>query len=123
MPGSRFDDQLEMWVDTLKVVVAARGPLGTGVTVKEICAWVYQQGAAGDAAATEMTTTLSATNKAAKFFAGPAEWKLQLAQVGANSLQGGEAFAVAVALLLENGTEKVVWWGHPVTLILLPTRP
>ncbi len=44
------------------------------------------------------------------------------APVGSGDLHDGPAFAVAVALIhyddtaSEPNTQKVVWWGHPVTL-------
>jgi hypothetical protein len=46
-------------------------------------------------------------------------WTLPLAQVGRDPLKAGDdAFAVAVAMIEDkkSGKQRVIWWGHPVTL-------
>jgi hypothetical protein len=108
----RFDDTMELTADS---GVIAQGPIDPATeTMLELCAWVFQRGD-DDAAATEMSTT----GGQLKFPPGPPpKWQMKLGKVGNADLQPGDAFAVAVALLTnEAGRQRVVWWGHPVTLV------
>jgi hypothetical protein len=125
----RFDDVLELKqapVPEGEPVIDAMGPLeGTQDDMIELCAWVFQRGE-HDAAATEMTTGKghheTAHGNHVEFFEGDdgrERWKLPLRQVGEEELAPGDAFGVAVAMLRvpSGGThQRVVWWGHPLTL-------
>ena len=113
----RFDEELELAGNG---GVDAHGPLDplSGLPpdqqLVELCAWVFQRGGA-DAAATEMSTT----GGRLEFPTGPApKWRMLLGKVGDHEVQKGEAFAVAVALMRNHaGEQRIVWWGHPVTLV------
>ena len=122
----RFDDVLELKkapVEEGKPVIDAVGPLdGSEEHMIELCAWIFQRGE-HDAAATEMTTGGDGHETAhgdhMHFFLGPdgqQRWKLPLRQVGDKPLKAGDAFGVAVAMLNEDDQQRVVWWGHPLTL-------
>ena len=110
-------------------VVTAGGPVDSSKEkIVDICAWVFQRGdddaspGDSDAAATEMT------HHGQHLVAGTGEfkqdeendvWSLPLAQVGRDPLKAGDdAFAVAVAMIEDkkSGKQRVIWWGHPVTL-------
>ena len=125
----RFDDVLELKnvpVEEGEAVIDAMGPLDPSEEVMiELCAWVFQRGE-HDAAATEMTTG-GAHHETAhgghiEFFEGADgqnRWKLPLRQVGDKPLEPGDAFGVAVAMMRmpnEGDQQRVVWWGHPLTL-------
>jgi hypothetical protein len=111
----RFHDVLEVDPDGL---VIATGPLEPATDeIVDLCAWVFQRGD-HDAASTEMTH-----DHGAHLLIGEGElavagdkWTLPLGKIGDEALEPGDAFAVAVALLKENGKQRVVWWGHPVKL-------
>jgi hypothetical protein len=107
----RFDDVLRLKGDG---GVVAQGPLDPqDEELLELCAWVFQR-SDDDAAATEMTTT----GGHLEFPSGPPpKWKMVLGKVGNADLQPGDAFAVAVALMKIRGNQRVVWWGHPITLV------
>jgi hypothetical protein len=107
----RFDDVLGLTGDG---GVDAQGPLDPpNETLVELCAWVFQRGD-DDAAATEMTTT---GGKLQSPVGSPPKWRMRLEKVGNVDLQPGDAFAVAVALMKNGaGKQRIVWWGHPVTL-------
>jgi hypothetical protein len=125
----RFDDVLELRelpVEDGAVVIDAMGPLDRSEEVMiELCAWIFQRGE-HDAAATEMTIggdhheTVHGDH--IEFFQGADgrdRWKLPLRQVGDEPLEAGDAFGVAVAMLRmtnEGDQQRVVWWGHPLTL-------
>jgi hypothetical protein len=122
----RFDDVLELKQAPVKegeTVIDAMGPLdGSEEHMIELCAWIFQRGE-HDAAATEMTTGGDGHETAhgdhMHFFLGPdgqQRWKLPLRQVGDKPLEAGDAFGVAVAMLNEDDQQRVVWWGHPLTL-------
>jgi hypothetical protein len=125
----RFDDVLELKkapVEVGKPVIDAMGPLdGSEEHMIELCAWIFQRGE-HDAAATEMTTGEGQHETAhgdhVEFFEGAdgrPRWKLPLRQVGNEPLEAGDAFGVAVAMLRmtnEDDQQRVVWWGHPLTL-------
>jgi hypothetical protein len=110
----RFSDVLEVDGDG---AVVATGPRDSADEIVDLCAWVFQRGD-HDAAATEMT------HDGQHVLIGEGElevltdkWKLPLEKVGRDAaLKPGDAFAVAVAMLKENGKQRVVWWGHPVKL-------
>lgn len=108
----RFDDVLRL--TGIDGGVDARGPLDPNETMLELCAWVFQR-RDDDAAATEMSTT----GGEIEFPPGdPRKWRMVLSKVGNATLAEGEAFAVAVALMKNaDGNQRIVWWGHPVTLI------
>jgi hypothetical protein len=115
MPA-RFDDFLPFFNDK----VIAIGPLHSGETVKELCAWVYQptEDRAHDAAATEMTTNEPTGREAFQELPGQ-RWMLPLGKISAADFRPGKAFAVAVALLVDIDApnhERVMWWGQPVDL-------
>jgi hypothetical protein len=115
----RLDSQGELEVDQNGHVdhggVDAAGPVDEGDTVQELCAWVFQQQAVNEVAATEMTTSHHGPGGDLELSAG--EWKLKLGKIGDVDLVEGKAFAVAVALIKEpSERERVIWWGHPVTL-------
>ena len=101
--------------------VDATGPKGPGETVLEMCAWVFRQQGADHVAATEMTTNAPPGT----LIQNPPDtqipldtWRLPLGTLGSVALGTGDAFAVAVALVKEaTGEQKVIWWGHPVTLV------
>lgn len=132
----RFDEVLDL-LDGGEV--DARGPLDSSKEkMVELCAWVFSRGD-NDAAATEMTTTGRSlefvTEKGEIISPQPqavisvqnrpdiAKWRLVLGKVPGDGadLQGGDAFAVAVALMqIKDDKQRVVWWGHPVEL---RTRP
>ena len=125
----RFDDVLELKkapVEEGKPVIDAVGPLdGSEEHMIELCAWIFQRGE-HDAAATEMTTGKdhheTAHGNHVEFFEGAdgqSRWRLPLRQVGDEPLEAGDAFGVAVAMLRmtnEGDQQRVVWWGHPLTL-------
>lgn len=125
----RFDDVLELKkapVEEGKPVIDATGPLeGSEEHMIELCAWIFQRGE-HDAAATEMTTGKghheTAHGNHVEFFEGDdgePRWRLPLRQVGEKPLEAGDAFGVAVAMLKttnEKDQQRVVWWGHPLTL-------
>jgi hypothetical protein len=107
-------------------VVFASGPFDPSKEeIVELCAWVYQRDDDDreDFAATEMTDhhdnvhhllkkgkdELTIDNEAK-------HWRLPIVTVGEGNLQPGEAFAVAVAMIRDNGKQRVIWWGHPVML-------
>jgi hypothetical protein len=106
----RFDDVLRLTGDG---GVDAKGPIDPNEEMVELCAWVFQRGD-DDAAATEMSTT----GGHLEFPSGPPrKWRMLLGRVGDVDLQPGEAFAVAVALMKNRaGKQRIVWWGHPLTL-------
>jgi hypothetical protein len=124
----KFDDLLFLMPDG---GVDARGPKEPGDEILELCAWVYQRGECGeefqrgdnDAAATEMTT-LKPELKADLMPDGISgeRWHLPLGRIPeppapAPALEPGAAFAIAVSLLKTvQGKQRLVWWGHPVTL-------
>ncbi len=115
----RFDDELNVRAPGTNGPqdpggVDGAGPKDPGETVLEMCAWVFQKQGASDLAATEMTTT------GAPLTQTPTTWSLPLGTLakGIGALGTGDAFAVAVALVKEaTGEQKVIWWGHPVTLV------
>jgi hypothetical protein len=125
----RFDDVLELKqapVNKGEPVIDAMGPMdGPEEHMIELCAWIFQRGE-HDAAATEMTTGgdhhETAHGDHVEFFQGADgrdRWKLPLRQVGDEPLKAGDAFGVAVAMLKmtnEGDEQRVVWWGHPLTL-------
>jgi hypothetical protein len=125
----RFDDVLELKkapVEEDMPVIDAMGPLdGSEEHMIELCAWIFQRGE-HDAAATEMTTGKAHHETAhgghVEFFDGDdgqPRWRLPLRQVGEEQLKPGDAFGVAVAMLRmtnEGDQQRVVWWGHPLTL-------
>jgi hypothetical protein len=113
----RFDDELQLSGDG---AVDARGQLDpTSEEMLELCAWVFQRGDT-DAAATEMSTT----GGHLEFPPGPPpKWRMELGRVGDAKLAEGDAFAIAVALMRNReGNQRVVWWGHPVTLVGAATQ-
>jgi hypothetical protein len=125
----RFDDVLELKkvpVEEGAPVIDAMGPLDRSEEVMiELCAWIFQRGE-HDAAATEMTTggdhheTVHGDH--IEFLPGAdgrERWKMPLRQVGDEPLEPGDAFGVAVAMMRmpnEGDQQRVVWWGHPLTL-------
>jgi hypothetical protein len=121
----RFDDVMQLKkvpVEEGEVVIDAMGPLDPSEDMIELCAWIFQRGE-HDAAATEMTTGgdhhETAHGDHVHFFQGANgqhRWKLPLRQVGEKPLEEGDAFGVAVAMLSEDDQQRVVWWGHPLTL-------
>ncbi len=105
----RFDDVLELTADG---GVDAKGPLDADETMKELCAWVFQEQDENQAAATEMTTTDGPIDTSIR-----GKWRFRLGKVGDYDLREGPAFAVAVALIRDaHDKQTVVWWGHPITL-------
>ncbi len=113
MPA-RFDDVIPYSGEK----AIAIGPLHTGDTINEICAWVYQSTAdrANDAAATEMTTTDSGLAEFQQIAGN--RWLLRLKKISTASFRDGRAFAVAVALMTDSeGKQRVTWWGQPVDLV------
>jgi hypothetical protein len=112
----RFDDVLRLAGDGS---VDAQGPLdGPNEEMLELCAWVFQRSGT-DAAATEMSTT----GGHLEFPPGPPpKWRMVLGKVGDADLVEGDAFAIAVALLKQDGNQRVVWRGHPVTLVGAATQ-
>jgi hypothetical protein len=124
----RFDDVLELKEVPVKEgepVIDAMGPLDRSEEdMIELCAWIFQRGE-HDAAATEMTTGgdhhETAHGDHVEFVQGAdgrERWKLPLRQVGTEPLVAGDAFGVAVAMTMTNegDQQRVVWWGHPLTL-------
>jgi hypothetical protein len=123
MPA-RFDDVIPFSGND----VIAIGPLHRTEKVKEVCAWVYQPTADQgiDAAATEMhfgDDHPHPDNEEPPTHFDQVDgkrWLLPLNRIGETPFLRGQAFAVAVALVLDlNAPEKrrVVWWGQPVELI------
>jgi hypothetical protein len=108
----RFDDVLTLTGDG---GVDAQGPLDPpNEEVLELCAWVFQRSDT-DSAATEMSTT---GGHLESLPGPPPKWRMVLGKVGDTELVEGDAFAVAVALMRNrDGNQRVVWWGHPVTLV------
>jgi hypothetical protein len=124
----RFDDVMQLKkvpVEEGEVVIDAMGPLDPSEDMIELCAWIFQRGE-HDTAATEMTIGgdhgETAHGDHVEFFKGADgrdRWKLPLRQVGDKPLEAGDAFGVAVAMLRmtnEDNKQRVVWWGHPLTL-------
>jgi len=118
MPA-RFDDLVPYFGDT----VIAIGPLHPSEKLKEVCAWVYQptEDRANDAAATEMTTNLPDQAHPHEHFqqVDGTRWLLPMMRISDASFVPGQAFAVAVALVVDltaPNNERVVWWGQPVDL-------
>jgi hypothetical protein len=121
--GPRFDDLIAYDGDNLIAI----GPLRAGDNIEEICAWVFQPNdeRTEDSAATEMTTD---TGGAELFRQAAGErWLLPLKKITAEPFHPGRAFAVAVALMTEDGAPtveremgqkkgRVVWWGQPVAI-------
>ena len=119
----KFDEVLEIPEDG-EVAVVATGPVDSSKEeIVDLCAWVFQRGdddaerADNDAAATEMTHHgHHLVHGEGELQVKENKWTLRLASVGEGNLSAGDAFAVAVAMIKEGGKQRVVWWGHPVTL-------
>lgn len=121
MPA-RFDDVIPFFGKD----VVAIGPLHSGEKLKEVCAWIYQPTAARgvDVAATEMhfSGDHPHQNEDPSHFdqVDGVRWLLPLKRIGeAGEFAEGQAFAVAIALVLEIDNpekQRVVWWGQPVDL-------
>jgi len=111
MPA-RFDDSLPYFGNE----VIAIGPLHPTEKIKELCAWVYQQQGADDAAATEMTTNKAQPPNFQQL--DGVRWLLSLEKISQTAFIPGRAFAVGVALMIDlnTGKERVTWWGQPVDL-------
>jgi hypothetical protein len=116
----KFDDVLTVQEDG---AVIASGPVDSSKEdIVELCAWVFQRGDSNDLAATEMTH--HDEHGAHHLLMGDGElvvegnqWRLPISTVGEGPLEAGmDAFAVAVAMIKEDGKQRVVWWGHPVEL-------
>ena len=123
----KFDDVLTVQTDGS---VEAMGPVDLATDeVVELCAWVFQRRDKKDAAVTEMATPEGhphTRGSGTDLQVGPdkngkGKWKLPLGKVGqgAEKLEAGEAFGVAVAMTKKKGSDEqvVVWWGHPLELV------
>jgi|SRR5215217_78484 len=110
----KFDDVLKLKGDG---DVEASGPVDSGKEViVDLCAWVFQRDDK-DAAATEMTVEGHHMRGEGELKITGNHWSMELMKVGdGESLKAGNAFGVAVAMIKENGKERVLWWGHPLTL-------
>jgi asparagine synthetase B (glutamine-hydrolysing) len=119
----KFDDVWEI-PEEGEVAVVATGPVDSSKEeIVDLCAWVFQRGdddaerADNDAAATEMTHNgHHLVHGEGELQVEKNKWTLELASVGEGDLSAGDAFAVAVAMINEDGKQRVVWWGHPVRL-------
>jgi hypothetical protein len=130
MPA-RFDD----WIPYFGDEVVAIGPLHSGEELKEVCAWIYQPTSVlgVEAAATEMHF-VKPHDDVVPIHDEPAHddtphphfqqikgvrWLLPLRTISEAPLEAGQAFAVAIALVVDMNDatkERVVWWGQPVDL-------
>lgn len=124
----KFDDVLTVRTDGS---VEAMGPVDLATEeVVELCAWVFQRRDKKDVAVTEMATPEGHSHprggSGTDLQVGPdkngkGKWKLPLGKVGqgAEKLEAGEAFGVAVAMTKKKGSDEqvVVWWGHPLELV------
>jgi hypothetical protein len=124
----KFDDELKIE----NGVVIARGPFDPDQEeILELCAWVFQRdprGDGNDVAATEMTEHHANTHHLLRQKEhelgfekdekdNKSRWRLPIAKVENGDLQAGkDAFAVAIAMIREQGQQRVIWWGHPVKL-------
>jgi hypothetical protein len=124
----KFDDELKIE----NGVVIARGPFDPdNEQIVELCAWVFQRdpkGDGNDVAATEMTEHHGNTHRLLRHADheltfetdeqdNKPRWRLPIGRVADGDLQVGKVtFAVAVAMIKEQGQQRVIWWGHPVEL-------
>ncbi len=122
MPA-RFDDVIPFF----GAHVVAIGPLHSGEKLKEVCAWIYQGTTVlkVDVAATEMHFSDAHPHERvddSHFDQMEGKrWLLPLHRIGEEGeFVEGQAFAVAVALVVEIEhleRQRVVWWGQPVDLL------
>jgi hypothetical protein len=109
--------------------VAAIGPEHPKEKIEEICVWIYQSApdGSGDVAATEMTTHEPGADEHPHFLRvdgatpeTPGRWLLPVKKIGKpdSQFKNGRAFAVAIALVIEEGTgkQRVAWWNQQVEL-------
>jgi hypothetical protein len=123
MPA-RFDDEIPFF----GADVVAIGPLHSTEKLKEVCAWIYQPSKTldgVDVAATEMHFSDDHPHQGVDDThfdqIEGSRWLLPLKRIGeTGEFVNGQAFAVAIALVLdtkEAKKQRVVWWGHPVELL------
>jgi hypothetical protein len=122
MPA-RFDDVIPFF----GADVVAIGPLHSGEKLKEVCAWIYQPTTTlgVDVAATEMHFSDDHPHQSVDDThfdqVEGVRWLLPLKRIGeTGEFVEGQAFAVAVALVLDKDNpdkQRVVWWGQPVDLL------
>jgi len=119
MPGGNFDDE-QVLRQAAPRGVDGKGPLEGDADVKEMCIWFVQHRDDGDAAATEMTTSVEGRDAFAQTPLGQPnrEWTLPTGTISGESLEPGPAFALAIALVRDDATgdEKVRLWGQTVVL-------